>query len=405
MGNFSVKCIRLHQSGLALQRVPGRSRIDQRAGGGDPMTTSNVLSSPNNKNSAVRRRTVMLATPVRYLAIAYPIALIAAILALRFIGERWWATTVALYAPRLLLAMPLLPLIACIVWLGPWRLLWTQVLATAALLVLMGFRVGWPPAATPGAFRLRVVSCNIDTGSFGIDTVIRSLRAADADLIVLQAVHPNNYESLRTGFTGYAIRESGQFWVASRFPIRDLMEPQELLHAGVLRSPRFVRYHIVTPAGPIAVYNVHPISPRDGLEELRGDGFRHQLLRGALFEAKTRGVVIDNTRLRMQQLRTIVTDARQSSIPVLIAGDTNLPALSWAFAHLLGDYRDGFAAVGTGLGYTFPAPRHAWMRIDRIVADSRWRFLQFKVIAAVLSDHYGVSAELEMRDAAAARPQ
>jgi endonuclease/exonuclease/phosphatase (EEP) superfamily protein YafD len=355
-----------------------------------------------NGEPLVSRRIVLRNATLRFLAIAYPLALIAIILAFRLIGERWWVTTVLLYLPRLPFALPLLPLTAAIIWIGPRRLLWTQVLAAIALLMLLGFHVAGSYAPAPGAFRLRVLSCNINTGSFGIDTVIQAIRSANADVILLQEVESKNYDALRAGLAGYSISETGQFWLASRFPVQDVMEPPKLLQLGAQRSLRFVRYRIVTPAGLVALYNVHPVSPRDGLEEVRGDGLREQMRRGTLFNNRARAVVIANTKLRMTQLQAIVTDARQSAALVVIAGDTNLPGLSWAFAHWLGDYRDGFSESGTGLGYTFPSPRYPWMRIDRILADERWQFLDFRVIETPISDHYAVVADLQLPGVATA---
>jgi endonuclease/exonuclease/phosphatase family metal-dependent hydrolase len=355
----------------------------------------------NGRSLAGRRAAIVNAT-LRYLAIGYPVAVIIFIIALRLVGERWWGTTIALYLPRLPFALPLLPLTAAIIWIGPRRLLWTQVLATALLFVLLGFKVTWPVAAMPGAFHLRLVTCNINGGSFGVEEIIKSLRAAQADVIVLQAVDISNYDKLRAGLAGYAVREAGQFWLASRFPVQEMMEPPKVIQKGVLRSLRFARYRIATPAGPLVVYNVHPISPRDGLVEVRGDGFRNQILRGNLFSTRARTMVTENATLRMAQLQAIAANARESQDPVLIAGDTNSPGLSWAFAHWLGDYRDGFSEAGNGFGYTFPAPGNAWMRIDRIVADPRFRFLDFKVIHTPISDHFATMADLELRGPVAA---
>jgi endonuclease/exonuclease/phosphatase (EEP) superfamily protein YafD len=168
------------------------------------------------------------------------------------------------------------------------------------------------------------------------------------------------------------------------------------MNGGVQRSMRFVRYRITTPAGPIVLFNVHPISPRDGLESVRGDGLRQQLLRGDLFNTRARTQVAQNTSLRLAQLQAIVASAHESADPVIIAGDTNLPDLSWAFAHWLGDYSDGFSAAGTGFGYSFPSPRNPWMRIDRIIADERFRFREFRVINSYISDHFAVMADLEL---------
>jgi endonuclease/exonuclease/phosphatase family metal-dependent hydrolase len=129
---------------------------------------------------------------------------------------------------------------------------------------------------------------------------------------------------------------------------------------------------------------------------VRGDGVRQQILRGELFNTRARTLVTQNTSLRLTQLQAIVASARESPDPVLIAGDTNLPGLSWAFAHWLGDYTDGFSAAGTGFGYSFPAPGNPWMRIDRIMADQRFRFSDFHVINSYISDHFAVVADLEL---------
>jgi endonuclease/exonuclease/phosphatase family metal-dependent hydrolase len=345
------------------------------------------------------RRAAIVNATLRGLAMGYPIAVSLFIVALRLIGERWWGTTIALYIPRLPFALPLLPLTAAIIWLGPGRLLWTQVVATSLLLVLLGFNFAWPGRATPGAFHLRVVSCNINGGTLGAETILRSLLPTDADVILLQEVDPGSYGQLHAQVPGYTVRESGQFWLASRFPVEEVMEPPKMINMGFLRSQRFVRYRLMTPAGPLLLYNVHPISPRDGLEGVRGNGFRRQILRGNLFSPRARTLVTQNTALRLVQLAAVAADARSARVPVLIAGDTNLPGLSWAYAHLLGDYRDGFSEAGTGFGYSFPSPQHPWMRIDRIMADRHFRFLGFQVIDRYVSDHFAIRADLELPQA------
>jgi endonuclease/exonuclease/phosphatase (EEP) superfamily protein YafD len=321
------------------------------------------------------------------LAIGYPVALLIFMASLRFVGEKWWATTIALYLPRAPFFLPLLPLSIAIVWCGPRRLLWTQLLAVALLLELMGFRVAWPTPPTPGALHLRIVSCNVNGGALGLERILQPLLARDPDIIVLQEVSPTDSQPLGKLAPGYHVRGYGQFWVASRFPI-----------AAVSAQREFAQYRISTPAGAITFFNVHPISPRDGLEMVRGDGLRHQLLRGDLFNTQARTVVDQNTADRLAQVQHIVaTAARYSSEPVIIAGDTNLPDLSWAFAHWLGEYSDAFSSAGNGFGYSFPSPRDPWMRIDRILADKQhFRFRSFEVINRYISDHFAVTSELEL---------
>ena len=324
---------------------------------------------------------------LRMLAIGYPLALLILIVSLRLVGEKWWGTTIALYLPRAPFALPLLPLIVAIVWVGPRKLLWTQLVAFGLLLTLLGFRLTWPTPPTPGALPIRIVSCNINAGALGVGRILEPLRARDPDIIILQEVNNDGWPRLRQLVPGYYVHEFGQFWIASRWPI-----------ASALARGQFVQYRIQSPAGPFVLFNVHPISPRDGLETIRGDGIRHQFLRGDLFNTRARAVVAENTSVRLTELQAMVDSARSyASEPVIIAGDTNLPDLSWAFANLLGEYADGFSTAGSGFGYSYPSPRDPWMRIDRIMADKRhFRFRSFDVINNYISDHFAVTSELEL---------
>ncbi|MBS0418861.1 MAG: endonuclease/exonuclease/phosphatase family protein [Proteobacteria bacterium] len=340
-------------------------------------------------------RSPIVAATLRGLAIGYPVALLIFIVSLRLVGERWWGTTIALYLPRFPFAAPLLPLIAAIVWIGPRRLLWAQLVAFGLLLFLTGFRVAWPTPPTPGAQHLRIVSCNINAGALSVKRIMKPLLARDPDIIVLQEVSGDSYAALRKLVPGYTVQETGQFWLASRFPVAAVSAPRTEING--LPSMPFVQYRIMTPAGPITLFNVHPLSPRDGLESVRGDGIRHQFLRGDLFNTRAREVVAQNTAFRLAQLRAYAERAHQATGPVIIAGDTNLPELSWAFERWLGDFSDGFAQAGSGFGYSYPSPRDPWMRIDRIMADGRYvRFRSFEVLNHYISDHYAITSELEL---------
>jgi vancomycin resistance protein VanJ len=331
-------------------------------------------------------------------AVGYPLALLLIILALRLIGERWWVTTVGLYLPRLGFGLPLPVLVVVLLLSGRRRLLLSQVVALALLLFpLMGLRYSGSPTATPGAFHLRVLSYNIASGGYGVDNILAQVTTAQADVIVMQESAKADVAALKAGLTGYTFQADGQFIIASHFPIEETFIPPRLLHDGKLRSPRFIRYRLTTPKGPVQFYSVHPISPRDGLDEVRGSGLRHELVSGRIFRGEAAGQVVDNAALRLAQLQEIAEDARRSPYPLIIAGDTNSPPLSWAFAHFFGIYQDGFTAVGSGFGYTFPAPRHPWMRIDRVLVGPDFRFLSFAVARSRASDHYAVVADIERR--------
>ncbi len=146
------------------------------------------------------------------------------------------------------------------------------------------------------------------------------------------------------------------------------------------------------------LFNVHPISPRDGLETVRGNGIRHQFLRGDLFNTRAGPWSPQNTAIRLAELQAVVDSAAATpQSRSIIAGDTNLPDLSWAFARLLGEYGDGFSAAGVRFRLQLSlAPRS--LDADRpVLADKKhFRFRSFEVINQYISDHFAVTSELEL---------
>lgn len=348
---------------------------------------------------------------VRVAAVGYLVALVLASLAFRLIGERWWLTAAALYLPRLGFAVPL-PFVALMVLFtrrGRRWLLATQAVAVVLLLFpLMGLVVGLHlpghSRAHAGAFRLRVMSYNVDETEYGTEGILRQVRAARPDVLLLQEIFPrsaNGIKALQAGLTDYNFRADSQFIVASRFPLADVYLPPEIPHRGKMRSPRWLRYRLATPGGPIDVFNLHPISPRKSLDELRGHGLERQILTGAILSSAAADDIIANASLRVAQVSTMAAEASGDAGPVIIAGDTNLPGLSWAFGHWLGGFQDAFVEAGAGFGYTFPAaPRHPWMRIDRVLANGRFRVVDCFVSRIHASEHLAVIADLELETSA-----
>jgi endonuclease/exonuclease/phosphatase (EEP) superfamily protein YafD len=341
------------------------------------------------------------ARTVTAIAAAYPVSLLVAVAILRYVGERFWLTGVGLYVPRLLFAIPL-PFIAVAIGVSRlYRLLWTQ---AGAILILLFPLMGFVPR--PLAQRLpevhddsvlRVLSYNINSGAGGFEKVVDEINAQEPDLILLQEV--GSSEALKTllGERYPTIRATGQFFFASRYPVSSTIEPPKLDYGGHDRSPRYVQQIVETPLGRIAVYNVHPISPRETFYALRGNGFRHGLMSGRPISRYGIGVFKANSGLRALQVETFAEAAGRETDPVILAGDTNLPTLSYVFNRYLSGYQDGFTEAGSGFGYTYPTNRRPWMRIDRILASSQLRFVEFEVGSSLASDHLCVVAALRRR--------
>jgi endonuclease/exonuclease/phosphatase (EEP) superfamily protein YafD len=310
-------------------------------------------------------------------------------------------TTSALYLPRIGWALPLPFLTVALLIARSYRLLLTQAAALLVVLfLLMGLCLSGPHSATPGMPRFRIFTLNIGLGLSGVDDVLARIRSARADVIVLEEVGDENVASLRAGLPGFGFQRLDQFVIASRFPIEEPFVPPEIEVNGSSHSRRYTRCRLLTPGGPIRLYATHPISPRDAFERVLGEGLREEILSGRAFQARSREAVAANSRQRVAAVRALAEDAAHSPDPVLIAGDTNLPGLSWALGHWLGSYQDAFAEAGRGFGYTYPAHKLVWMRIDRILGSPQLRFLDAAPVTPRAYKHLGLVAEIEILAAA-----
>lgn len=330
---------------------------------------------------------------MRAVIVAYPVCLGLVAGLLHFVGEAHWTTTVGLYLPALGYLVPALPLGLLAVWLGPRPLLLAPIVgAGLALVPLMGFR--WAFGSADDRPRLRVLSYNVDTLSGGVAAVVEQIQAHDADVVLLQESNYDDEELVRLLKRAYPhVERSTQFVLASRFPVRETTEPRRLRYFEDLRSPRFLRHLIETPLGLLAVYNVHPLSPRDSLSAVRGEGLRRELASGRLFRGIHRRVIETNTGLRALQIETVGRMAREEDVPVIVAGDLNLPSPSPLLRRSLGFLQDGFDVAGRGFGYTFPTKR-PFLRLDRVMVSEDLRVTRFEVACGRVSDHHCVIADL-----------
>jgi vancomycin resistance protein VanJ len=356
-------------------------------------------ASPDRPRSRAHRAGARLfqwfARITRWSALAYPIVLFLLVLGFYVIGESWWITGAGLYVPRVVFLLPLPVLALALLIARERRLLWTQ---AAALLIgvvlLMGWTFSLPSWFAKGTPRLKVVSLNANTGYFGFENVAAALEPLDADIILIQE-YPWADKLVERLKKRYAhVEQSNQFVIASRHPIATRTDPDRIPYYSKQRSPRFMRYLVETTLGPLALYNVHPVSPRGAMNVHEMRSAFHQLRTGQMFAGDPAESFQGNSGLRVLQIEALARMASQEKVPVIMGGDFNLPGLSAVFRRNLGPYQDGFREAGSGFGYTFSA-KYPMMRLDRILASDEFRFVSFGVGCRNVSDHLCVIAELE----------
>jgi vancomycin resistance protein VanJ len=340
------------------------------------------------------KRSLVLA--LRVLSGLYLVSLIGVALALACIGERWWLTAAGLYLPRAGFGLPLpFLVIGAVALRDGWALL-AQAAAGAVLLVpLMGFAMPGPIGRTKGP-SMRILSLNADSGLAGADAILAAIDRFSPDVVLLQEISIGVdhvlTKGLRTRFA--AVDTRSQFVTASRFPMSDISEPRGFVLGGATHSPHFIRCVVETPLGALAVYNVHFVSPRPALNRVRGAGLRSEVASGRIFDGVAGESVIANALVRGGEMAALVERARADPLPLLIAGDTNLPGLDPLLSSLSVTFTEGFTQAGWGFGYTYPA-RLPWMRIDRIFASRELRFDEFAVGCHGASDHLCVTAVVD----------
>ena len=217
-----------------------------------------------------RGQTIAAGFALLYLALLATVAVLFA-----YVGEQWWVSGVGLYLPRALLAVPLPATVIALVAAGLRRLIWTQALASALLVFpLMGFAVHFPLFRASALPALRVLSYNVNSTTGGVGAIVEEIDRHSPDVVLLQEVASTDAlaDLLRARYSTVEI--SGQFMFASRYPLLSTREPPRIPYEGRLRSPRFVQQVLDTPLGHIVFYNVHPLSPRETLYTLRGQGLR-----------------------------------------------------------------------------------------------------------------------------------
>jgi endonuclease/exonuclease/phosphatase (EEP) superfamily protein YafD len=354
------------------------------------------MSSRSRKQKVVG----LLRATNRWLAFGYLGALLTVTGMLRFVGEDWWATCVALYLPRLGFALPICVLLPLMVILRQYRLMLTQVAAVVWILFpLMGLEVSTHGISDSGSSpRIRVLSVNADSGYYGYDRIAASILENAPDVALVQEAFGDQADRLVADLQrAYPyVRQSTQFVIASKFEIKESTDPERLVVNDRIRSPRFMRYVLSTPIGWVVFYSVHPESPRADFRNLCGNHCRNSLLSGRMFSGEAAQDINRNTELRTTQFLAALKQASTEVLPVVIGGDTNLPGLSKLLAVALEIYDDGFSQAGLGFGYTFHR-RMPWMRIDRILTGRKLEVVKFATGCEGISDHLCVVADVARR--------
>lgn len=101
-------------------------------------------------------------------------------------------------------------------------------------------------------------------------------------------------------------------------------------------------------------------------------------------------------KVQQQQIDTLNNHIKNSKYKVILAGDLNNTAYSWAYNNVKKNFKDSFLEAGTGFGTTYKFKKFP-LRIDYIFADKNFKITDHKNYDIELSDHFPIKATLELK--------
>jgi len=325
---------------------------------------------------------------ITFCAWAYTLGTILALALMYATGDRWWPGTMLLFGPRWMLALPLIPLLPLALWRRP-RLCGPLLLAGVIVFgPFMGLQWTLATPQDTNDRELRVLTCNVQTGNFDAKALSQLIREKDIDLVALQECPasiqldlPPEWQKVQTGIIA----------VLSRHPIQahssiTVMHPP---HAWPRHS--LLPCTVTTPAGKIIFNSIYLPSPRYGLQ--------HILDRKTGINPKKNKILAAETENRQKVSAQVRNSLNTEELPMIIAGDFNMPSESYIFQSYWSDLSNAFTKTGIGYGWSYRDASHGIpidIRIDHILTGKGVNPLQCYIGPDIGSDHRPVIAYIHI---------
>ncbi|MBR1927304.1 MAG: endonuclease/exonuclease/phosphatase family protein [Bacteroidales bacterium] len=232
-----------------------------------------------------------------------------------------------------------------------------------------------------------------------MDSVVRFIKSADADILCLQEVDISGEfdvaKFVRDHFPDYQacyfmfINSGGAYGniTLSRFPIAG---------KGHLQFEKSANQAIYTDlkvrqGSTIRVYNCHFESYNISLASLaRSFGKRDTTMVRATEEKMKRSIA-----LRREQVEQVMADIEGCPVEAVVTGDFNDNPMSYTYHRLMKGRKDSFVEAGKGFGATYSA-LWPFIRIDYILYPSHFKAVSNRIPRLRYSDHYPVVAEISL---------
>jgi len=331
---------------------------------------------------------------VMAMILGYTLGLVVLILAMEFIGERWWPLAVLLYLPQGIFLLPLIVL-------APAALLAEAPIRAYAMLagcvIIYFLHVPFFPGLGGGSGPLKL---KVLTNNYAQNHGLRIepfIDAEDPDVVALEDA-PGQARVLAREYPGRTVLGEGQFVLMSKAPVKS---------GALLAWPRWrggtavaAVFEVPWQGRELAIYTVHLPSPRGDLAKLEGLGLIKELA-GRNRRRSDDMSFGEAMTARVQLARDLAGVLARENRPFIALGDFNMPPDGYVHRVIASGLTDCFEKAGRGFGFTFPCDRHnpltlggPWLRLDYVLAGPGWRAEDCRVEAGRRSKHRAVVATL-----------
>jgi endonuclease/exonuclease/phosphatase family metal-dependent hydrolase len=233
----------------------------------------------------------------------------------------------------------------------------------------------------------RVLTCNIQTGEYNAAALSTLIRECGADIVALQECTPELRIDLPKGWQTV---QDGELAILSRYPLQKSVVQQVIHPPHQWPRTTLLQCIVTLPQGKLAFNTLHLPSPRYGLQTV--------LDRTTIFSLSRKKLLIEETAHRRRVSQGMQQAVSLSSLPVIVAGDFNMPADSTIYREVWGRYLNAFSEKGTGYGRTaFESIRGIKVsaRVDHILAGNGLGIRTCETGPDVGSDHIPLIADID----------
>lgn len=294
-------------------------------------------------------------------------------------ADVWWVSTAFIFAPRWLLAVPLVIAFPLTLALRP---VWAPAYVVHAAIIVfpvMNYQLAKEAKLTgPHQAQLRVIAYNVGGGDVFAEALVRMVKERDCDLVLLQECPPGLAAKVFEELDWF-VQQHGLMSIASRYQLGD-MEVLER-HYPNEHNAMAVACSLTIESKRYQVINVHLPTPRPGLADLWNNG--PDGIQSLQEVIAYRSEVSAKVAAKIDEFDEVI----------LVGGDFNMPVESRIYARDWGEFHNAFSAVGTGFGYTKCTRWHG-VRIDHVLCSTPWIPVRVDVGESLGGDHRPVFSEL-----------